>query len=273
MYLSHLLIDVGANPDRPRPGRLWLRNIYHVHQRLCMAFPKAERVHEDPLFLKPYAPGDFPEDRHEAQQEPAEIGCETLKHVHALRSPESGFLFRIDPLPTGAAILVLSAAEPNWEYAFQNARMLLAAEAEVREYCPAYSVGEKLRFRILMNLSKKSTSFRGESERLDAQGRARTQGKRISLTWAEDQKPEDVIVPWFERKGSAQGFTVHDCVVVRMGWIAGCPPGKKQLRFRSGLLEGTLSVTDASAFGHALTSGVGSGKAFGFGLLTVLPIN
>ncbi len=39
MYLSSLLIDVGDNPDRPRPGRLWLRNLYHVHQRLCMAFP------------------------------------------------------------------------------------------------------------------------------------------------------------------------------------------------------------------------------------------
>ena len=44
MYLSCLLIDVGDNPDRPRPGRLWLRNLYHVHQRLCMAFPSARKT-------------------------------------------------------------------------------------------------------------------------------------------------------------------------------------------------------------------------------------
>ena len=50
MYLSCLLIDVGDDPDRPRPGRTWLRNIYHVHQRLCMAFPSRERMEADPPF-------------------------------------------------------------------------------------------------------------------------------------------------------------------------------------------------------------------------------
>ncbi len=59
MYLSLLLIDVGNNPDRPRPGRLWLRNVYHVHQRLCMAFPTDQQRACDPGFLRPYAPDGF----------------------------------------------------------------------------------------------------------------------------------------------------------------------------------------------------------------------
>ena len=41
VYLSRLMIDIGNDPTRERPGRLWLRNLYHVHQRLCMAFPSA----------------------------------------------------------------------------------------------------------------------------------------------------------------------------------------------------------------------------------------
>jgi hypothetical protein len=53
MYLSHLMIEVGSDPDRPRPGRLWLRNMYHVHQRLCMAFlpPVSKKNKDDPEFL------------------------------------------------------------------------------------------------------------------------------------------------------------------------------------------------------------------------------
>ena len=59
MYLSILLINAGSNPDRPRPGRLWLRNLYYVHQRLCMAFPSAYRKNNDEHFLKRFKPEDF----------------------------------------------------------------------------------------------------------------------------------------------------------------------------------------------------------------------
>ncbi|TRZ48108.1 hypothetical protein D4S03_10330, partial [bacterium] len=107
MHLSSLLIDVGDNPDRPRPGRLWLRNLYHVHQRLCMAFPSASRKSEDAHFLQPFQPKDFGD-----------------QQVHVERQADSGFLFRIDfpvqpyqrweePRPGGrAVILVQSAVRP-----------------------------------------------------------------------------------------------------------------------------------------------------------------
>ena len=49
MYQSTLMINIGDNPDRPRPGRLWLRNIYHVHQRLWMAFPTSQQRADDPF--------------------------------------------------------------------------------------------------------------------------------------------------------------------------------------------------------------------------------
>src|SRR3972149_6252959 len=117
MYLSYLLIDVGENPDRPRPGRLWLRNLYRVHQRLCMGFPTGERKAIDPYFVHRFETEHF---------QPAD--------VHEKRSVENGFLFRIDPLLAGrAAVVVQSAAKPDWGYAFQNAGFL-AAPHQVKPY-------------------------------------------------------------------------------------------------------------------------------------------
>src|SRR5208283_3243119 len=99
MYLSRLRVEVGPDPAREYPGQLWLRNLYHVHQRLCMAFPSGDRRPEG-------TDGD---------------------QVHVRRGPDAGFLFRIDPGPNGKpVILVQSALPPDWESAFYNARYLLA---------------------------------------------------------------------------------------------------------------------------------------------------
>jgi len=46
--------------------------------------------------------------------------------------------------------------------------------------------------------------------------------------------------------------------------------GKGQ-RLRSVLYNGLLEVTDPDLFHRALIRGIGSGKAFGFGLLSVAP--
>ena len=126
MYRSCLLIDVGNNPDRPRAGRSWLRNRYHVHQRLCMAFLSASRKAEDADFLAPFRPDEFGNGE-----------------VHVKRAMDSGFLFRIDPLPNGrAAIIVQSAIEPDWDYAFRNAGYLLSAPPEVKSFEPNFLKGQ-----------------------------------------------------------------------------------------------------------------------------------
>jgi CRISPR system Cascade subunit CasE len=268
MYLSHLMIDVGDNPDRPRPGRLWLRNIYHVHQRLSMAFPTREQRAEDPRFLRPFDPPGFGRPR---------------------------FLFRIDntieqDCPR-AIILLQSDRRPDWDYAFQNARMFLAAEPEIREYNPAFPPGAEFRFRIRVNLSKKGKKskngddLRKPREGTDRKGRAKDQGKRVSLNWDKDSKPEDVIVPWFANKGwvkleeqkePRQAFELRACNVVQIGWVTAYRPNTKskeeRMKFRSALLEGTLRVTDPPAFAQAIASGIGPAKAFGFGLLSVAPL-
>lgn len=264
MYLSQLLINVGDNPDRPdwNLGRRWLRNRYRVHQRLCMAFPSQSRKTEDAHFLKPYDPADF------------------RREAHVRRTRDGGFLYRIDLLPgDGALILVQSAAEPDWDYAFHNADFLLKAPPRARDFAPTYAAGETLRFRLVANPTK----------RLPAHRTGGKTGLRVGIYEEEAQRS------WLERKADDGGFHVTDCQVLSEGKVHSGKPadrsprdevtpddksgppaeraGRKPDWVRMGMLsvrfDGVLHVTDPDLFLKTLQSGIGSGKAFGFGLLSV----
>lgn len=242
MYRSILLIDTGNDPDRPRPGRLWLRNRYHVHQRLCMAFPSARRKAEDADFLAPFKAGDFGNGQ-----------------VKVERAEDSGFLYRIDPLPNGRAmILAQSASEPDWGYAFHNADYFLAARPEVKKFEPCFSKRQCLRFRLVVNptrrLSKNSPDVKKESI-----------GKRVPV-------PDDRLIDWLSSRAESAGFLINQgATIFQPGYIYMNKNGKGQ-RLRSVLFNGLLTVTDPDAFRRTLIRGIGSGKAFGFGLLSVAPV-
>jgi CRISPR system Cascade subunit CasE len=280
MYYSNLLISTGDNPDRPRPGRLWLRDAYAVHQRLCMAFPDDARKSDDPQFLKPYNPGDF----HGAAG------------IRGQRSSTVGMLYRIDPQPGNRVMIsVLSALKPDWDYAFQNAGMLLACKPQLRDFNPQYAAGERYRFRILMNLSVRQEKPKLDANHqpiLDESGQPVIKSRRFPLTWEKDSNPLDVIRPWFERKAQVRlsadsdpvpGFSLLDLQLTKLGWVQGYKPvqdkekctasnnfkpERKRLRFRSALLEGVLTVEEPQAFLQLVTGGIGAAKAFGFGLLS-----
>lgn len=288
MWLSRLLIDLGGNPDRPRPGRLWLRNLYRVHQRLCMAFPSASRKSEDEHFLKPFKPEDFGQGQ-----------------VHVPRAADAGFLFRIDPQPGGrVVILVRSAAEPDWDYAFHNARYLLAAPPQVKSFDARFEKGQRLRFRLVANPTKKIDTIKKEKrqsctkeELKGVQGR---HGKRVPVRAEE-------LYKWLARWAAAAGFSISgDPVIVQPGYIYVSKPWTGQPcsrcggpmkenregeevvcereecglrvrllrhRLRSVRYEGILTVTDPGRFEQTIACGIGPGKAFGFGLLSVASVN
>jgi len=250
MYLSHLLIDVGTNPDRPRPGRLWLRNRYHVHQRLCMAFPSYKRKEEDPSMLKPYCPDDFGQG-----------------HVHVQRGTDTGFLFRIDPLPGNRVIiLILSAIKPDWDYAFHNAQYLLAAPPpEPRPFQLKFEDGSAFRFRLVVNpvkrLCRKSKHADGD------QVGEKWIGKRVPV-------PVDDLENWLIRHSENGGFKIRQASVLTAGYAYVNRSGEKRQgqQLRSVRFEGILEVTDPEKFRQSLNSGIGPAKAFGFGLLSIAPI-
>lgn len=250
MYLSSLLIDVGDNPDRPRPGRAWLRNVYRVHQRLCMAFPSDGQRREDPDFLKPFRPDGF-------------------RDVHTPRTEQSAFLYRIDVLPGGRAmILVQSAGQrpPDWEYAFHNARYLLAAPSECRPFRPAFQAGRVLRFRLKVNPTRR---LREASVGPD--------GRRVSKSLVGHRVPVKTgeLESWLARRAERCGFRFDPAKLTRLepGYVYWSRGGARNQthRLRSVLYEGLIEVIDAEALRAAVISGIGPAKAFGFGLLSLAP--
>ena len=52
---------------------------------------------------------------------------------------------------------------------------------------------------------------------------------------------------------------------------SGVRPMTGRMTFGDVVFEGRLVVTDVERFRQALADGIGSGKAFGFGLLSVAP--
>lgn len=150
----------------------------------------------------------------------------------------------------------------------------------------------RLRFRLRANPTKRIS--RGNAEQ-----RERWRGKRVDLRREAEQ------LAWLARKGEAGGFRLGQ-VSVRPGvppgdqaatvpveagaGSAGVPavqtaPGgrtqgwrtdrntgdRQRLTFGGVVFEGVLEVTDAEAFRRTLREGIGSGKAYGFGLLSVAP--
>ena len=271
MFLSKLLIDIGDNPDRPRLGRLWLRNIYHVHQRLAMAFPSDIRKTNDPQFLKPYDPKDFPEYRHLADKKADQIATGELRHVHEKRDQKSGFLFRIDSDPGhGVVIFVLSAIRPDWDYAFHNAPFLLVPpmpepsplQLEIKQ-------GSTFRFRLLAN-----PVFRIRGDSVNKHGKpydAKWVGKRIPV-----KSDSASLCNWLERRATGAGFILKKSPqpLIQTGFVYFNKMKEKNMgqRLFSVRYDGLLEVTEPTDLQKAICSGIGPAKAFGFGLLSLAPM-
>lgn len=92
-------------------------------------------------------------------------------------------------------------------------------------------------------------------------------GKRHPLV-----KPEDLRV-WIDRKGQTGGFRIVDHKPLEIGPMVGHDfPSKEQRAYHGGVqFRGVLEVTDPAKFIETYSSGIGSAKGFGFGLLLLAP--
>ena len=116
-------------------------------------------------------------------------------------------------------------------------------------------------FTLLANPTKKIRSNAG--------GERTKNGRRIPLTTRED------LLAWLERKATASGFAIDPDTTQTV------PRGREYFQKdkprTQGLhaaveYRGRLSVNDPVAFRAAVATGIGSAKAFGFGLLVLAPL-
>lgn len=185
-----------------------------------------------------------------------------------------GILFRVEQRRDASpALLVQSSENPDWS---KLPRAYLFAPPESKEISAAlegFAAGAVLRFRLRANPTRKV-----ETKTL-ADGIKRN-GKRVELRTEQEQ------LSWLRRKGAEGGFEivsvrtaaeVPDVRVSDEGKVGGfrnsipSANGKRRLTFGSVLFEGRLRVTDPEKFRATLERGVGSAKAYGFGLLSTAP--
>jgi CRISPR system Cascade subunit CasE len=181
-----------------------------------------------------------------------------------------GLLYRIEYERSGVPrILVQSQIRPDWRRlpAGWHAAGLVPQVKDIGPLLDCIEVGMALRFRLLANPTRKICTKSG----VDG---TRSNGKRVEL------RGDDQWLAWLARKGEQHGFRVGevqatelpDVVAQKIGRVVGRKEGTtgtRKLTFFGVLFEGALEVCDRARFLAAVRAGVGPGKAFGFGLLSV----
>ena len=166
------------------------------------------------------------------------------------------FLTRLDQRRDGFRLLIVSAeppARPDW----------CPSDAQSWKTKPipdTYFSRKRYAFQLCANPTKKVAS------RPD--GSITKNGRRVPLGKREE------LLEWINRKGEQGGFTV-DAETLRT-----FSRGRQyfQKKGQQGLhtaveFRGILAVTDPTKFRETFTRGIGSAKAFGFGLLVIAPIS
>ena len=154
-------------------------------------------------------------------------------------------LWRIDHLNDRPFMLILSIDKPdltNFSRQFSNGELW-----ETKDY-------DQLLDRITSNPTKTICDKNGK------------RGKVAAHITTEHQKN------WLIYKGTKNGFSVNESSfdVVQSKWHRFYKQGNNYVTLLSVTFEGILEITDAEKFKAALTKGIGRGKAYGMGLMTVM---
>lgn len=158
-------------------------------------------------------------------------------------------LFRHEP--ESDVILVQSNIEPDWDrlpegYLLgQNVKPFYPAENQL-------AVGRIVQFRLKANPSK----------------RDKQTGKLIGMFHQADQ------IAWLERQAVRHGFKLLGVDVIPTPHVFGVKgKGTAPIRIATVLFQGILQITDSSLFVEAIQHGVGRGRSYGCGLLSIARVN
>ena len=172
----------------------------------------------------------------------------------AFEPRSSRTLWRIDVLHRQHYLLLLSEEEPNFT-AF-IAQFGTGEAAETRSYdslLERIEDGSTWQFRLCANPTYSKTKPNGR-------------GTVCAHSTVEHQ------CRWLKEQAQKHGFALADdeFTVVHSQWYTFSKSTGDKVKLLSVTYEGLLSVTDAESFREALTQGIGRGKAYGMGLMTLI---
>ena len=175
-----------------------------------------------------------------------EAGCRSRK------------LWRIDQLGNDCYLLILSREKPDLE---KLEKYGVKGSAETKDYSALLDqlqTGDKLRFRLVLNPVKSLSSGKESGKR----------GRVIPLVTADQQ------LEYLKERAVQHGFSVNDEEIMLTGRSFELLRRKNQkpLKICMAAYGGLLRIEDLELFKLALVNGIGKKKAYGCGLLTVIPV-
>jgi len=198
-------------------------------------------------------------------------------------------LWRLDIQDHRAELLVLTDSRPCWDHVIEQAGWTNAQEPQalVRDYQPLLDrlqTGREFGFRLRANpvsATRNPTSpSAAQKERLTA---PRPRGVRVAHRTAAHQ------LDWLTSRVERWGFTLlttpddpdrqiptvqlsaRDRLTFFKNSGASGTPARRVV-LNTATFDGALRVTDAELARHTLLRGVGAGKAYGCGLVTLAPL-
>lgn len=164
-------------------------------------------------------------------------------------------LWRIDYLGGKTYLLIVSRKAPDL---VALCRYGVEGSAETRDYDPFLSKlkkGMRCRFRAVLNPVVAVSEGDGKRGRIMP---------HITVAYQLD---------YLKKRAETHGFLLHDGEYdIKERDFALWRKGKERIHLSRVAYEGILTIQDADLFRTLLTEGMGKKKAYGFGMMTVIPL-
>lgn len=172
----------------------------------------------------------------------------------AFSERQSRNLWRIDKLRGEYYILILSEDKPRLESIIKQFGYP-EVSGETKEYdvlLNRLDNDQKWRFRLVANPTRTIKNEKGE--------------RKISAHVSDKYQLE-----WLKQKAEKNGFEVDEAMVMSSDWKIFKKAGNKdRVRIKEASFEGMLTIKDVELFKNALIQGIGRGKVYGMGMLTIV---
>ncbi|MEU9059181.1 type I-E CRISPR-associated protein Cas6/Cse3/CasE [Streptomyces sp. NPDC048430] len=165
---------------------------------------------------------------------------------------QAGMLYRIEETDTTSTLLVQANR-------LDPARLPAGyGQADIKSLTPMFTAlrkGLAVRYRIVLNPAKR------ERLTLEAKGK---RGRIMPLAGADADQ-------WWLRRAADSGLQVHVLMPTNMPPIRPRTQNSDGMRHSLIRYDGTATVTDPDALHDAVLAGIGRGKPYGAGLLSLAP--
>lgn len=146
---------------------------------------------------------------------------------------------RRDPI-----VVVQSLVQPDWSGFGCPGYLKAQVESKHVDVDRILTSGGKYRFRLFANPTVTQA------------------GKRVGLA------SEELQCQWLKRQAARAGFDVETALVMATEML---DVKQGDIRLRQAWFEGVLTATEPALLKNAIEQGIGPGKAFGLGLLSISP--